>query len=123
MGSSENRARFLTSRKAVALGILLYAGLSVAILMDEAVPDYLVEWVPRWAGLIALTVIGPAMLLALGIGAWKLFVGSLLAVAACLVLTWMAWRQWPDSELFVVGLLAAGALWAGSGWLTVALGW
>ena len=123
MGSSENRAAHLTRRKTVALGILLYAGLSVAILMDASVPDYLVEWVPRWACLIVLTVTGPAMLLALGIGAWTLFVGSLLAIAACLVLTWMAWRQWPDSELFVVGLLAAGALWTGSGWLTLALGW
>ncbi len=91
--------------------------------MDAPVPSYFVEWVPRCVCLIVLTVIGPAMLLAVGISAWKLFVGSLLAVAACLVLTWMAWRQWPDSELFVVGLLAAGTLWAGSGWLTVALGW
>jgi hypothetical protein len=107
----------------VALGILVYAGLSLAILMDASVPGYLVEWVPRWAGLIALTVIGPAMLLALGSGAWTLFVGSLLAVATCLVLTWMAWRQWPNSELFVVGLLVASALWTGSGWLTMALGW
>jgi hypothetical protein len=123
MGSSEIRAVLLTGRKALALGILLYAGLSVAILMDASVPDYLVEWVPRWVGLTLLTVIGPALLLSLGIGAWKVFVGSLLVVAACLVLSWMAWRQWPDSELFVVGLLATGVLWAGSGWLTLALGW
>jgi hypothetical protein len=91
--------------------------------MNASVPGYLVEWVPRWIGLIVLTVVGPAMLLSLGIGAWKVFVGSLLAVTACLLLTWVAWRQWSDSELFVVGLLAAGALWAGSGWLTLAFGW
>jgi hypothetical protein len=123
MGNSENRAVLLTSRKTAALAILLYAGLSGAVLVDASWLGYLAERLPRWAGLIGMTAVGPALLLAGGIALWKWYVGSLLAIAACLAVTWLAWRQRPDSEVFVVGLLTAGALWAGSGWLIVAFMW
>jgi hypothetical protein len=125
MGSSEDRLPLLTSRKTVALIILLYAGVSLVILMD-ALPHHfldLARWMPRWVGLIVVSAIGPAVLLTGGIAALNWYAGSLLSIAACLALTWLAWRQWPDSELFVVGMLAAGALWVGSAWLIVAIMW
>jgi hypothetical protein len=113
----------LTSPTIAALCVLLYAGLSVAVLVDARWLGFLYQRLPRWAVLVYVTAIGPAIFLVHGIATWKFYVGSLLAIAACLALAWLAWRQWPDSEFFAVGLVAAGALWAGCGWLALAASW
>jgi hypothetical protein len=113
MQPSRHLARWLIA------GALIYAGLSAAVLVDASWLGYFAARLPRWVGLLSLTVIGPALFLAHGIETWRWYVGSLFAFAACLVASRIAWRQWPDSRVFVFGLLAAGVIWAASGWLSI----
>lgn len=104
----------------IGIRVLLYMAICVLVLVDPPVVRMAAEAAPRWVGIVALTVTGPAVFTAAGIGAWKWFMGALACVAGCLGLAWLSWRRWPQSEVFAVWLLAAAVLWAGSGWLLVA---
>ena len=95
----------------------LYAALCAVFWLDAPFFAH-VPSVPRWLGVIVVSAIGPAILLADGFN--ELFIGSVVGISACLALAWGAWRQWPDSEVFAAFLLVAAGIWAASGWLAVA---
>lgn len=100
----------LSWRVSVTAG--LYGALCLAILLDAPLVTAVAEALPRPLGRIVVIVIGPAALLAAGIGAIPWFVAIVTATAVCVSASWVAWRRYPDSELFAVGLLVAAALWA-----------
>jgi hypothetical protein len=99
---------------------ILYAALCLAILLDIRFPP--LEAAGRPVLAVAVTVIGPALLLAMGIGAWKLFVGTIAVILVCLFFAQYLNRRFPESEIFAVPIFAAIVIWIGSGWFTVASG-
>ena len=104
----------------LAAGALVFASLCAALVLRW--PPLSGISVPGWLLFVPVTLAGPALFFILGIGAWKLFLATSLGVTVCLTVSWFWWRRYPESELFAVGLLAAAAIWAASGWLAVALG-
>jgi hypothetical protein len=106
--------------RTVCIGGIIYAALCVTILLDIRFPS--LEGVGRPVLIVAITVTGPALLLSLGIEAWKLFVATITAMLGCLFFAQYLNRRFPESEIFAVPVLAAVGIWIGSGWLTVALG-
>ena len=99
-------------KRRVSVVAALYGALCVAILLEAPFVSSVAAAIPRPLAVIVVIMLGPAALLAAGIGAITWFIAVLTAVAACVGLSWVAWRRYPDSELFAVGLLAAAALWA-----------
>jgi hypothetical protein len=105
--------------RTVCIGGIIYAALCATILLDIRFRS--LEAVGRPALIVAVTVIGPALLLALGIEAWKLFIATITAMLACLFFAQSLNRRFPESEIFAVPIFAAIVIWIGSGWLAAAL--
>ena len=108
-------------RGILLISTLLYAVLCAAFWFDAPWLGYVVEPLPSWLALTAITGIGPAIFLEGGIDGLSWFISSVVGISACFVLAWAAWRRWPDSEVFVAFLLAAVGIWAACGWLLVAV--
>lgn len=102
-------------------GAFFYLAVCVAFLARASVIGHIAEALPNWLRLVALTAVGPVVLLADGTGAWKWFVTVVAIVSISLVLSHFSKRRWPDSEFFVVWLAVALATWAASGWLVIVL--
>jgi hypothetical protein len=109
-------------RKAlVGVGLILYGVLSLAVGFEAGALDLAEDRVPTWTAPIIVTAIGPAVFLNDGFAGWHFYLVSLVAIIVCLALAWETWKRWPDSEVFLVGLLTAAGLWCGCGWFAVAL--
>lgn len=91
---------------------LLYGALCVAILLHAPVVDAGEGAIPDWLGLVAVMIAGPAALLSVGIGAINWFLAVLTGVAVCAGLSRLALRRYPESELFIAGLIGAAVMWA-----------
>jgi hypothetical protein len=89
-----------------AIGGSVYMTLCVALALVDRLRAAAVEWVPRWLLFVVVSIIGPPVSFFFwGIGAWRPVLGTGFCVALCLALSWFYWRRYPESELFVVGLL------------------
>ena len=74
-------------------------------------------------GLIAavpVTILGPLWLLA-DVSAWPFVTCVAGLAAACCYVSRLTWRWWPDDEWFALWLFVAAVVWAGSGWLGLAI--
>ena len=100
-------------------GCGLYTGLCLVFLLDIPGPAWAVESAPRALGMAMVSVIGPALLLAWGIAAWKVFLFAVASIAICLLLARYLYRRFRDSEAFAFPLACAAAIWIASGWLAI----
>jgi hypothetical protein len=110
------------SRRVLVAATAVYGLICLAFL--TGVPD--VSFAENWflmpvLAAIVVTVSGPAILFVGGIQLWQAFAVTMLMVVACLRFACRLWRRFPEEEWFVLPLIAAVAIWAGSGWLLAAL--
>jgi hypothetical protein len=105
-----------------AVGILVYSALAFAILAPTALIEGVAERLPFPLFVILITVVGPAALFAVGIGAWPVVGVALGLIAIFLGLARLAWSKSPGTEWFAFWLLCAVLVWAGSPWLLVVAG-
>lgn len=107
----------------LAVGWSVYTALCVAlVVLGVRLPPAAAERIPGWLLAIIVSLVGPPLFFIWGVAAWKLFFAASISVALGLACSWLCWRRYPESELFVVGLLVAVAVWAASGWVAVGLG-
>ena len=66
-------------------------------------------------------VLGPLVVLVVGVEHWPFVACMAGLTAACCSVSRLTWRRWPEDEWFVLWLVAAAVIWAGSGWLGIAL--
>ena len=101
------------------IGVAAYAAICLAAIVQPPFFVRIVEALPNSvAGLLALSVltfIGPGILFTKGSVALPWFVAILIVVAACVWRSTVLWRRYPDSEVFVVFVIAAVMLWMGPG--------
>jgi hypothetical protein len=102
--------------------VAAYAMLTAAICLDLVVAPMLAS-APRWGMVLVVSAIGPSSSLLLGSQGLGVFIVEVIAVALSLGLAWEAWRRWPESDVFALGIVGAGAIWLASGWLTLAAAW
>lgn len=105
----------------IAGGVLLYSGLAVAFLVRLPVIERAIDLLPSWMVPFVLTVVGPAVLFAAGIDAWRPAAIVMILVVSCLALARVAWRHSPETEEFAGWLICAGLIWVGSTWLLMAI--
>ena len=105
----------------IAGGVLLYCGLAVAFLVRLPIIERGIELLPSWMVAFALAVVGPAVLFAAGIDAWRPAAIVMILVVSCLALARVAWRNSPETEGFAGWLICAGVIWVGSTWLLMAM--
>ena len=89
----------------VAAYAVLYA--SFLLLASGHVP----EWTPPAILLVVLSLMGPPVLLLGGLSAAPIVFASVAIVGACLALSRFLWRRYPESEAFVVPIMAALFIW------------
>ena len=107
----------------LAGGGSVYVALCAALVFGDRLPPAAAEWIPGWFVFVVVSLVGPPVSFFFwGIGAWKPVLAAGVCVALCLALSWFCWRRYPESELFVLCLLVAAAIWAASAWLAVGLG-
>lgn len=109
----------------VRLGLASAGGVIYVILCLVLLNDWMrvpTNLVPTWLIPLALTTAGPAAFLVFGLDAWAWFIGSITVIGSCLGIAYGLYRARPESEGFVVALLAAVVVWAASGWLMLAFG-
>jgi hypothetical protein len=90
--------------------------------MDLRIPAAAVEAMPRWLGIVLVSMLGPALILAWGLAAWKVFAAACLGVMSCLGFAYFCWHRYPESDVFAIPLIAAAAIWIASAWVAVAVG-
>jgi len=105
--------------RAICTGGIVYAALCLAILLHVSFPS--LEAASQTVAIVVVSLAGPALLLAWGIGAWKLFAAFMTAMLGCVFFAWYLYRRFPESEVFALPIFAAIAIWIGSGWFAAAL--
>jgi hypothetical protein len=107
----------------VTIGVAVYAAICVAVLSGLPFVVRIVESLSSFAAIVlalcALTLVGPATVFTEGPGALPWFVAILLVIAACVWLSKVLWRRYPDSEVFVIFVVPAVLLWIGPGLMLV----
>ena len=119
--SPSKRGPFGYVGTALRLALLLYGTFCLAVGFFPSLIGVMLEPLPRWLAPLVATVAGPALLLV--DGAISMFAGAVGVSIVCGVISWLCWRMRPQSEWFVVPLLAALGAWVASGWAVVAAAW
>jgi hypothetical protein len=101
--------------------LFFYAVLCAVIWFDAPALLPVLDWMPRWRwlGVLVVTLIGPALLLVEQTELLDLFAYLCLGIGVCLATAWYAWRRWPETEYFAIGLTGAALLWGLTGWFVV----